>query len=353
MDLHQITISRNTKIREALKLLGNYSNFRILLVKENDNFIGIIADPDIRKALLKGYSLDDSIKDIINYSPIIAYEQDSKDRLLELSSRHNIYQIPILDNQGKVVRIEKILESITPLENDNIVVIMVGGLGTRLRPLTEDIPKPMLKVGDKPILQIIIERFKGQGFRNFIFCVNYKADIIKNYFKDGKSFDVNIKYTYENKRMGTAGALSLIKDIGQKPFFVTNGDILANIDYNAMLEYHIKVKSLATMGVRKHFYEIPYGVVITDDNNHIVNIEEKPEYSFFINSGIYILNPEVINLIPKDEFFDMPSLFSSIQEIEKKSAYFVEDYWIDIGRHDEYKQANKDIENIFERKING
>ncbi|ECR2944831.1 TPA: nucleotidyltransferase family protein [Campylobacter jejuni] len=346
-NLHRITVNKNSKIKEVLNILGNYNNFRILLVQDNNNFIGIIADPDIRKALLKGYSLDDSIENIINYNPIIAYEQDSKNKLLKLSSKYNVYQIPILNNEGKVVRIEKILENIAPLENDNIVVIMAGGLGTRLRPLTENLPKSMLKVGNKPILHIIIERFKNQGFRNFILCVNYKADIIEDYFKDGKTFDVNIQYTYENKRMGTAGALSLIKDIGQQPFFVTNGDILTDVNYNTMLNHHIDKKSLATMGVRKHFYQIPYGVVITNDENKIINIEEKPEYSFLVNSGVYVLNPEIIDLIPKNEFFDMPRLFESIKEINKKSVYFIEDYWIDIGRHDEYKQANEDIKNLY------
>ncbi|EOI2961394.1 TPA: nucleotidyltransferase family protein [Campylobacter jejuni] len=350
MNLHRITVNKNSKIKEVLNILGSYNNFRILLVQDNNNFIGIIADPDIRKALLKGYSLDDSIENIINYNPIIAYEQDSKNKLLKLSSKYNVYQIPILNNEGKVVRIEKILENIAPLENDNIVVIMAGGLGTRLRPLTENLPKPMLKVGNKPILHIIIERFKNQGFRNFILCVNYKAHIIEDYFKDGESLDVKIQYTYESKRMGTAGALSLIKNIGQQPFFVTNGDILTDVNYNAMLDYHIKTKSLATMGVRKHCYQVPYGVVVTNDNNNIISIEEKPEYLFFINSGIYVLEPEIMQYIPKNEFFDMPSLFSNIQEVKKKSIYFIEDYWIDIGRYDEYRQANEDIKILSKEK---
>ncbi|EAI4827466.1 alcohol dehydrogenase [Campylobacter lari] len=345
-NLLQITVSKNIKIKDALKILGSYNNFRMLLIQENGIFLGILADPDIRRALLKGYSLNDSIEKIINYKPVIAHEWDSKEKLFELSSKYNIYQIPILDRNNQVVRIEKILENIFPTKKNNIVVIMAGGLGTRLRPLTENIPKPMLKVGNKPILEIIIERFKKQGFKNFILCVNYKADIIENYFKDGKSFDVNIQYTYESKRMGTAGALSLIKDVGKQPFFVTNGDILADINYNTMLNHHIDKKSLATMGVRQHFYQIPYGVVITNDKNQIINIEEKPEYSFLMNSGVYVLNPEIIDLIPKNEFFDMPKLFENIKEVNKKSVYFIEDYWIDIGRHDEYKQANKDIKNF-------
>ncbi|EHH0538165.1 NTP transferase domain-containing protein [Campylobacter lari] len=337
-------LPKNITLKQALEFLSDSSGLRLLIIGDKDKW-GIVTDPDVRKALLNGFTLNDSIEKIVNYNPIVAYENDSKEKILNLSTQYNIYQIPILNHKNQIIGIENILEN-TILYKNNIVVIMAGGLGTRLRPLTENIPKPMLKVGNKPILEIIIERFKKQGFKNFILCVNYKADIIENYFKDGKSFDVNIQYTYENKRMGTAGALSLIKDVGKQPFFVTNGDILADINYNTMLNHHIDKKSLATMGVRKHFYQIPYGVVITNDKNQIIDIEEKPEYSFLVNSGVYVLNPEIIDLIPKNEFFDMPKLFENIKEVNKKSVYFIEDYWIDIGRHDEYKQANEDIKNF-------
>ncbi|HEC1794932.1 TPA: alcohol dehydrogenase, partial [Campylobacter lari] len=204
--------------------------------------------------------------------------------------------------------------------------------------------KPMLKVGNKPILEIIIEKFKKQGFINFILCVNYKAEVIQDYFKDGKDFDVRISYIQENKRMGTAGALSLIENIGHEPFFVTNGDILTEVDYNSILEFHIANKSLATMGVRKYFYQIPYGVIVSNIKNQIVKIKEKPEQTFLINSGIYVLDPKILSYMPKNEFYDMPALFEDIQE-SNKYAYLIEDYWIDIGRHDEYNKANMDLNN--------
>ncbi|MCV3333569.1 nucleotidyltransferase family protein [Campylobacter lari] len=342
-NLLQITVSKNIKIKDALKILGSYNNFRMLLIQENGFFLGILADPDVRRALLKGYSLNDSIEKIINYKPVIAHEWDSKEKLFELSSKYNIYQIPILDRNNQVVRIEKILENLFPTKKNNIVVIMAGGLGTRLKPLTENIPKPMLKVGDKPILEIIIKKFKKQGFTNFILCVNYKADIIQNYFNDGKDFGVSIDYIHEQKRMGTAGALSLIEYIGNEPFFVTNGDILTEVDYNAMLKFHMVNKSLATMGVREHFIQNPYGVIECNDKNQIVNIKEKPKQCFLINSGIYILDPQILHSIPKNEFYDMPSLFEDIVDYTKKYCYLIEDYWIDIGRHEEYQKANSDI----------
>lgn len=334
-------ISKNISIKEALELLSSSSSMRLLVIG-NKNKWGIVTDPDIRKALLNNMTLEDKIEKIVNYSPITAHYNDDKEEIIQLSVKYNIYQIPIVDDSGCIIRIENVLEN-KIINKNNKIVIMAGGLGTRLRPLTEDIPKPMLKVGNKPILEIIIKKFKKQGFTDFVLCVNYKAEIIQNYFKDGKDFGVSISYVHESKRMGTAGALSLIEFIGNEPFFVTNGDILTEVDYNAMLEFHMTNKSLATMGVRKHFYQIPYGVIVSNAKNQILKIEEKPEQTFLVNSGIYILDPKTLSYIPKNEFFDMPTLFEYIQENDKKHAYLIEDYWIDIGRHEEYERANKDF----------
>ncbi|EGK8203507.1 CBS domain-containing protein [Campylobacter coli] len=333
-------ISKNITIKEALKLLSSYTSTRLLVVGDENKW-GIVTDPDIRKALLNNMTLEDKIEKIVNYNPITAYYNSDKEEIIQLCSKYNIYQIPIVDDDGSVIRIENILKDKT-INKNNKIIIMAGGLGTRLRPLTENIPKPMLKVGNKPILEIIIKKFKKQGFTNFILCVNYKAEVIQNYFKDGKDFGVSISYVHEDKRMGTAGALSLIECIGEDPFFVTNGDILAEVDYNAMLGFHISNKSLATMGVRKHFYQIPYGVIVSNVENQILKIEEKPRQTFLVNSGIYILDPKILSYIPKNEFFDMPTLFEDIQE-NNKYAYLIEDYWIDIGRHEEYEKVKSDI----------
>ncbi|MCV3391538.1 nucleotidyltransferase family protein [Campylobacter sp. IFREMER_LSEM_CL2101] len=333
-------ISKSITIKEALELLSNHTSMRLLVIGDKDKW-GIITDPDIRKALLNNMTLEDKIEKIVNYNPITVHCNDDKEKIMQLSVKYNIYQIPIVDDNGYIIRVENVLED-KIINKTNKIVVMAGGLGTRLRPLTENIPKPMLKVGDKPILEIIIKKFKKQGFTNFILCVNYKAEVIQNYFKDGKDFGVSISYVREDKRMGTAGALSLIEDIGKEPFFVTNGDILTEVDCNAMLEFHIANKSLATMGVRKHFYQIPYGVIVSNIKNQILKIEEKPEQTFLINSGIYILDPKILSYIPKNDFFDMPTLFENIQE-NNKYAYLIEDYWIDIGRHEEYQKANSDI----------
>ncbi|RDU73920.1 alcohol dehydrogenase [Helicobacter anseris] len=345
--LKKITITQDFSILETLKIFGTYDGLRLLIVNDlNNNFIGIITEPDIRRGLLSGLKLDDNISSIINKNPIIANIKDSKEYLLSLASQHNIHEIPLMDNNGKITQIISISSLLKTKHYQNNIVIMAGGLGTRLKPLTDTLPKPMLKVGSKPILQIILERFKQQGFRNITLCVNYKSHIIEEYFEDGSKFGLNINYVKEEKRMGTAGALSLIKNIGEHPFFVMNGDILTEIDFSKMLEYHQDQKSDITMGIREFHYQVPYGVVQTDKKGGIVSITEKPNLNFNVSAGIYLLNPSVIHLIPQDTFFDMPNLFNKIlcEKRYNTSTYLVTDYWIDIGRHEEYNKANSDIE---------
>lgn len=344
-DIHKITISINGTIREALKIFGSHDGLRLLIVNDEENkFTGIITDPDIRRGLLRGLSLNDSISTIINRSPITANINTPKDELLHLASQHNIHEIPLKDHNGEIVEIVSIANLIKPKLYPNQVVIMAGGLGTRLRPLTDTLPKPMLKVGSKPILQIILERFKQQGFKNIILCVNYKSHIIEQYFGDGTKYGLNIQYVKEEKRMGTAGALSLISNL-KGDFIVMNGDILTDIDFTKMLDFHKEHGSDATMGIREYSTQIPYGIVNTK-NHQIISIEEKPTFSYNVSAGIYILNSKILQLIPEKEFFDMPALFEST--LTEKSyntlSYLIEDYWIDIGRKEEYDRANSEIE---------
>ena len=224
---------------------------------------------------------------------------------------------------------------------------MVGGLGTRLRPLTQDTPKPMLKVGNKPILQTIVERFAEYGFVNITMCVNFNASIIRDYFSDGKEFGVNIDYVLEEKRMGTAGALSLLKERPSEPFFVMNGDLLTNVNFEHIFNYHILNKATATMCVREYDYEVPYGVVKMNDNK-IIEIAEKPVQKFFVSAGIYMLSPEILDLIPKNEFYDMPALFEKLIKLSKNVISFpIREYWLDIGRMEEYQRANEEYKEVF------
>lgn len=344
-DIQKITILANSTITEAIQIFGSHDGLRLLIVKdENNKFIGIITDPDIRRGLIKGLKLDDNISVITNHSPIVAHISTSKEELLHLASKHNIHEIPLKDDSGEIVEIISIASLIKPASYSNPIIIMAGGLGTRLRPLTDTLPKPMLKVGSKPILQIILERFRQQGFRNIFLCVNYKSHIIEEYFGDGAKYGLNITYIKEEKRMGTAGALSLIPNL-HEDFIVMNGDILTDIDFTKMLTFHHSNYSHATMGVREYTTQIPYGVVNTHENQ-IVSIEEKPSLNFKVSAGIYVLSPTILSLIPQDKFFDMPSLFetSLAQKDYNILSYLIEDYWIDIGRKEEYDRANNEIE---------
>ena len=224
---------------------------------------------------------------------------------------------------------------------------MAGGLGTRLRPLTQDTPKPLLKVGDKPILQTIIESFAKYGFEDIVISVNYKSHMIKDYFGDGSQFGVKISYIDEDKRLGTAGALSLLNDKPKEPFFVMNGDLLTNVNFEKFLDFHTFENSIASMAIREHEFQIPYGVIQTNGAK-ITDIKEKPIQKFFVNSGIYILSPQTLDYIPKDEFFDMPTLFNKLIEDNKNVLSFpIHEYWLDIGRMEELQKAQSEYFGVF------
>ncbi|MCK4441383.1 MAG: alcohol dehydrogenase, partial [Sulfurovaceae bacterium] len=208
-------------------------------------------------------------------------------------------------------------------------------------------PKPMLKVGDKPILETIILNFKKYGFVNIVLSVSYKSEVIESYFGDGSNFGVNIEYIHEDKRMGTAGALSLMRDRLTEPFFVMNGDLLTNLNFEHMMEYHLNNHAIATMGVREYDFQVPYGVVNVNGKN-IISIEEKPTHRFFVSGGVYILDSRVLEFIPNNEYYDMPSLFEKLIEKNIKSiSYPIREYWLDIGRIEEFKRANDEYHEVF------
>lgn len=342
-----IILQKTSTIKEALLVIKNGA-MKIALVVENNKLVGTITDGDIRDALLIGLELSDSIESVYNKNPIVCYENNSIQEIIDKLLNKKIQQIPILNDKHEIIGIEEIDELIKPHIKTNKVILMVGGLGTRLRPLTEDIPKPMLKVGDKPILETIVLNFKKYGFINIVMCVNYKSHVIEDYFGDGKTFGINIEYIYEKDRMGTAGALSLLESNLEEPFFVMNGDLLTNINFDHLLKYHIDNNSFATMCLRKYEYDIPYGVVNIDEKSHITSIKEKPQYSYFVNGGIYLINPNALAYIPNDKFFDMPSLFEIMLKDDKIcSSYIIKKYWLDIGRLSDYEKANREYGNFF------
>ena len=346
-NIKNIKLKQNATIKEALGIIDSGAMQIALVVDDNDKLLGTLTDGDIRRGILRGLDLDSSIETIVFKEPAIAKISSTKEEILKLALSRKLHKIPVVDDNGRVLGIKEIEELVEPKIKTNRVILMVGGLGTRLRPLTQDTPKPMLKVGNKPILQTIVEKFAEYGFVNITMCVNFNASIIRDYFGDGKEFGVNIDYVLEEKRMGTAGALSLLKERPSEPFFVMNGDLLTNVNFEHIFNYHTLHKATATMCVREYDYEVPYGVVKMNDNK-ITAIAEKPVQKFFVSAGIYMLSPEILDLIPKNEFYDMPALFEKLIKLSKNVISFpIREYWLDIGRMEEYQRANEEYKEVF------
>ena len=347
INILKISLRVNSTIADALGAI-DVGAIRIALVVDNDNkLLGTLSDGDIRRGLLKKKFLNDTIEDIYFRSPITANKNTSKKDLLDLCIANKIGQIPIVDKDLKTIDLFIVDDELSKRQYENHVVLMVGGLGTRLRPLTENTPKPMLEVGGKPILETIVKLFIDNGFTNITMCLGYKSNVIQDYFQDGSGFGANIDYIIEDKRMGTAGALTLLGRRLVNPFFVMNGDLLTNINFEKMLDFHVENNSKATMCVREYDIEVPYGVVNVA-NESIISITEKPIHSFFVNAGIYLLEPDCIDLIPDNEFYDMPLLFEELIATKEKIVSFpLQEYWLDIGRMADYERANFEYSKNF------
>jgi len=347
--IDKIKLTVESTIQDALQIIDSGAVKIALVVDSENKLIGTLSDGDIRRGILKGLTLTDSIEYCYFKKPTMVTVNAPNNEIIKLCTTKKIYQIPVVDSNGKVIRLCMLDELLKPQAHDNKVVLMVGGLGSRLRPLTENTPKPMLMVGDKPILQTIVEKFAQYGFVNIVMCVNYKSHVIQEHFGDGSQFGVNIEYVLEDKRMGTAGALTLLKDkpTPTQPFFVMNGDLLTNINFENFLEYHNSHNASASMCVREYDFQVPYGVVNIDEGK-IKSIEEKPVHKFFVSAGIYLLNPECIDLVPEEQFYDMPTLFEQLIAQKKNTISFpLREYWLDIGRIEEYDKANREYHGVF------
>lgn len=345
--INNIKLFKTSTIKEALNVINNGAMQIAVVIDNQGKLIGTLTDGDIRRGLLKGLDLTSSIESVIYKNATVAKISDTKEDILKKALAKKLHQIPVVDDENRVIGIKVIEELVSPAHKPNKVILMVGGLGTRLRPLTENTPKPMLMVGNKPILQTIVEKFAEYGFVNIVMCVNYKSNVIQDYFKDGKEFGVNIEYVLETQRMGTAGALSLLDAVPNEPFFVMNGDLLTNVNFEHLYHYHLSNNSMATMCVREYDFQVPYGVVNIEDSK-IISIKEKPIQKFFVSAGIYMLNPDVINHIDQNEFFDMPTLFERLISMGKETLSFpIREYWLDIGRMEEYERANSEYGDVF------
>ena len=346
-DIQKIKLTVDSTIKEALQIIDLGAVKFAIVVDKDNKLLGTLTDGDIRRALLDGKPLNQNIENVYFKEPTVVSVNNTKEEIINLCTAKKIYQIPVVDNEGKVVSIDLLDELLKPEIHANKVVLMVGGLGTRLRPLTDNTPKPMLPVGGKPILQTIVEKFVSYGFVNIVMCVGYKSNIIQDFFEDGSKFGANIEYVLEDKRMGTAGALTLLETKPSEPFFVMNGDLLTNVNFEHLLDFHLANNAMATMCVREYDFQVPYGVVNVE-NGKILSIEEKPVQKFFVSAGIYMLDSQCIESIPGNEFYDMPTLFEKLIAMNENTISFpLREYWLDIGRIEEYEKANLEYQDVF------
>lgn len=311
----------------------------IALVVDDHALRGTVTDGDVRRGILRGLSLDASVIDVMNPAPVTARVDEPRERALQRMLHHKLRHMPVLDGEGRLVGLRVLDEMVRPTARENVAVVMAGGLGERMRPYTENIPKPMLLVGNQPILERVLRQLKRHGIEDVALSVNFRADVIEGYFQDGASWGMRLRYLHERARLGTAGALSLLPDRPTAPFFVMNADLLTEIDFTALLDFHTEENAALTMCVATHATQIPYGVVEVD-GSRVSSIVEKPRTTHFINAGIYLLEPRCLDLVPQGEPFDMPTLIDALLARGEKVAGFpMRETWMDIGQLHDYQRA--------------
>ena len=342
-DWEKVLIKPGNTIREALAAINSEILRIALVVDDRQRLTGIVTDGDVRRGLLNGCSLSDSVVNVINTDFVSAGADSTREELIGLMEKHDVLSIPLLE-EGVLVGLETLHRVLEKPVIENPVFILAGGFGRRLHPLTDNCPKPMLKVGDRPILETLLRSFASAGFVNFYFATHFMPDKIRSHFGNGEKWGVSIRYLYEESPLGTGGALGLLSDNPpDKPMIVMNGDILTKVDFNRLLEYHQQNGADATMCVREHTHQVPFGVVDGLDGQ-IVRMVEKPTYQHFINAGIYVINGDIVREVPKNQRIDMPTLLE--QEIAKQRRVLmfpIHEYWLDVGRMNDFNKAQADI----------
>lgn len=329
----------NASLHQAICCLDGNSLQIVIVVSDDGLLVGTLTDGDIRRGLLRGLEMSSPIESIIHKEPLVVPPQWGRDMVLQLMQANKIHQLPVVDEKRCVVGLHHLDELLAPGQRPNVMVIMAGGRGTRLGTHTDNCPKPLLPVGGKPMLEHIVERAKAEGFVHFIFAIHYLGHMIEDHFGDGSGLDVQIDYLREQSPLGTAGALGLLRTRPEAPFMVTNGDVITDIRYGELLDFHVRHNAAATMAVRLHEWQHPFGVVKTKGVD-IIGFEEKPVSRSHINAGVYVLEPDALSHIGKDERCDMPTLFARLQDkLARTIVYPMHEPWLDVGRPDDLAQA--------------
>jgi len=340
----KILLSPYDTLARAVEVIDKEA-LRIALVVDNTNkLLGTITDGDIRRALMRHTGMEASVQEVMRCEPTTASVGDDHSNILSLMKSKDLLQVPIVDAKGCVVGLETLQDLIDGNKYDNPVFLMAGGFGKRLRPLTNKIPKPLLKVGSKPILQNILEQFVDFGFHNFYISTHYKSEMVRKHFGNGDAWDVNINYVHEEQPLGTAGALGLLPaDLPDLPIIMMNGDLLTKVNLEHLLHFHSEQGGVATMCVREYDFQVPYGVIKTD-GYHIKSIVEKPIHNFFVNAGIYVLEPSLVKSVNGAGYLDMPCLLEqNIECGDQINMFPIHEYWLDIGQMEEFERANREL----------
>ena len=336
-------LAQDAPILQAMQILDRQQAKIALVVDAGGRLVGSVVDGDVRRGLLRGHALDAPVREIMHRTPAVLPVGTPRQKILETMHVLEIKQVPLVTLDGAVagIAVHDLLLGLHHQELPNRVVIMAGGKGRRLMPITQDVPKPLVPVGGRPILEWIILRLTHYGFRRFTLAINYLGHMIEDYFGDGSAFGCQIEYAREKEFLGTAGALSLVDPGEQHPMLVMNGDILAALDFRDLVNFHDSDAYAATVCARAHRVEVPFGVIQLQDGC-LQSIVEKPVYDNLISAGIYVLHPRVLKRIPPDTVLDMPDLLLSlVQDREKVGVFVLEDEWVDVGRHDDLERAKR------------
>ena len=335
----QALLPPSATLGQAIRNLNEVAIKIVMVVNEAGVLEGTISDGDIRRGLLKGLDLNSPIASVVRHNAFVVRPDMGRDMVKQLMKANKIQQIPVVDDQHRVVGLHLWDEITTTPTRSNLMVIMAGGKGTRLHPHTENCPKPLLSVAGKPMLEHIIDRAKLEGFKHFVLAIHYLGHMIESHFGNGEGLGVQIDYLREQTPLGTAGALSLLNPIPSLPIVVTNGDLITDIRYGELLDFHARHDAAATMAVRLHEWQHPFGVVQTQ-GVEIVGFEEKPIARSHINAGVYALDPAALKLLSREAQCDMPALFESLKAQGKRTVAFpMHEPWMDVGRLDDLVAA--------------
>ncbi|OGV34242.1 MAG: hypothetical protein A2020_04460 [Lentisphaerae bacterium GWF2_45_14] len=339
-DFENAIVNHRVCIEEALSHMGNEA---AIVVDDDNKLCGIVTDGDIRRGFLAGAGMQTPISEIMTISPIAARSKMSREEILSIMLKKQIRHLPVVDNENHPIGLELLKNQYD--DSIGAAVLMAGGKGTRLRPLTDYTPKPLVRIGENTILDNVLNGLKKSGVCDIAISVNYLGEQIKNHVKNGSSYNLSISYLEEKRALGTAGALSLIQPRPSKSFIVMNADLLTEIDYQAFYRFHKKENNDFSVCVRTIKNTIPYGVVkLSGCNSRIGDVVEKPEHSYLVNAGIYLMEPKIIELVPHNQFFDMVSLIKkAIDSDLKVGAFPIYEYWRDIGQHDQMKIAAREL----------